>query len=111
MVRSVAPISGLPEIGILNAQVGYSRLACDASRTMGHRRTRHNLGRHASRACPTCASIVPLSGKPEIGVLRDACPRCARTGPQDEGGAESDFAALNPGYTLASFCASLGRCH
>jgi hypothetical protein len=27
MVRSAAPISGLPEIGIINAQVGYSRPA------------------------------------------------------------------------------------
>src|ERR1051325_3914111 len=31
---------------------------------------------------------VPISGKPEIGVLRDVRPRCATANPQDEGGFE-----------------------
>src|SRR4029077_16978827 len=44
----------------------------DASRTMGHEYKRRHIGRHASRAFPTCASMVPNSGKPEFGVLRDA---------------------------------------
>ena len=50
-----APISGLPEIGIINAQVGYSRPAC-ASRTMGRL--------HRSRPRP---------------VLRDGASRLLRT--------------------------------
>src|SRR4051794_35191932 len=41
--------------------------AARASRTMKPR-----AGPPRKSACPTCASIVPISGKPEIGVLRDA---------------------------------------
>jgi hypothetical protein len=42
------------------------RSAEGTSRTMG----RESMRSHASRACPTCGSIVPNSGRPKFGVRR-----------------------------------------
>ena len=83
------PISGLPEIGIINAQVGYSRPAC-ASRTMGRL--------HCSRPWPVLRDGALILRLPHPS-RRAAFGRA----PQDEGDRRARLLGTRMRASMAGF--------